>query len=133
MKPLAVARWLWRRLAPERIAEDALADLEEEYRNYKRPELGVARAHLWYWYQIVGTLIAFHTKYRRGPTLRRTGRRRRDGIGGGLMNSLGEDFHYTLRTLRKAPAFTIVAIATLAIGIGANSAIFSIVNGSLPA
>ena len=41
------------------------------------------------------------------------------------------DLKYALRLLTKAPAFSAVAITTLALGIGANSAIFSVVEGTL--
>lgn len=50
---------------------------------------------------------------------------------GTLLESIGQDLRYTLRTLRRSPGFAVVAILSIALGVAANSTVFSLANALL--
>ncbi len=128
-QPPRIAEHLLRYILRTPDRDYILGDLAEQYRQTAMTGGGQFRASLWYWKQVAQSIPPM---WQRGRTIR-TGKRKplKHSSKGQGMESIRHDIRFTLRQLRRNTGFALTVIITLALGIGANTAIFSVVRSTL--
>jgi putative ABC transport system permease protein len=114
--------------------EGLLGDLFEEYQHVAAARKW--RARTWYWQKIFQLCSMYGMELLRAPGRRSRGKisanqNRSDGTRDSLMSVVLQDLSYAIRVLKRQPGFALIVVLTLGLGIGANTAIFSVLNGVL--
>ena len=117
--PALAVRLLTRRVSPE-WRDFVLGDLEEEFQ--ARAAVSPSAARRWFWRQAIRCVVAPPKSHAYVPQHPR---------GDWFMRSILSDVRHALRVFVRTPSYAIAVVGVLALGIGANTAIFSIVNAVL--
>lgn len=120
-EPPALALRVLRAALGDDEQEAYVGDLVELFHDDRLPRLGATRARLWFWRDAGMALLALPWR-RRAPA---------HSHGDATIVRILTDLHQAVRQLRRAPSFTALSALTLALGIGATTAVFSVAYSAL--